>query len=1223
LGALDTEALFDRSIAEALDKAGKLTGINLVVGVPFYNEKETLPQVLQVIEKGLANVRAQSNALIVCVGDPKGAEALEAIAGIDLQVPHLEILMLPGSNGRGASIRAILEIADLLDADVLLFTADLVPEANYGLQPDWVRRILEPIRTEYDFVITTIRKNYFEDCLNTLLVAPLLEVFYGYRIHSTLSGVYAIANDIVEDIVNEIKFWEDVTTDYGIDPWLITRVIRWHKKICEVELGIKMENIYLEKLNYVFKVLAKTMFECIKRDEDFWLTGNFIRRTPDIYWNKYRDSPYEPKYSTYGIATVFRRGLTQYKSIFETVLPDVLSADLERIGAASELHFDSQIWSHTVYWFLFYYCFISGVNSDDVLNALADAFFGRLASLLERTHNLREELKIVASIKPHNLSANEMVAAMEDQRNSFLLLRDDFIKMWEKKALELKPPIIPEHYLEFIPGIPIALPKELEGRGGRVVWSEGMFNRLQSKYQEAFNNFIYNSLGVPENSDSRTVAKRLKDFMGELELAMDRLLPGDPFTPEGAGEIVDGLFKQLPSRTMFYIEDEILKEALLRFAPLNLMIPAGCNTSRVLLERMGVRDAITLANLIENRKWADGLLFWVLDNIKPEQLGEVEFRPIVLGPNVLGGNVQLGTISDLNKLTARVVIRPLSKGMGGDYPKVRFALFIERHIMIARNYSSLLRTYSRERRNLGLKIRNSLIGRYETTAFSVHNIFENFHHRALVGQFRNTARLLGSERHDVGECPPGYPLAGVAPTECIGVANANDNLTSNPSPLTFQDARLLEMMCEGYGLSQVLADGAFIPCSAWSWASYSYKGGRDIPTPLSSHVEEKWFNHDLLEEIYTELGYDPGEIMRTVSQFIGEGRASENLLDTLLGLKQKDINVVVQETLDYPPAKPLERYPDNPILRPIREHYWESKYVLNAAAVRIRDRVYLLYRGFGDDGVSRIGLAITDGYRVLERLPEPVFTPHDEKDKKGVEDPRAVIIEDKIYMLYTAYDGAIAQISAAEITIDDFLNRRWDRWERMGFAFRDIWDKDAILFPEKINGRYVIYHRIEPSIWVSYLDKLEFPAPKERHSIILGPRSGRMWDSLKIGAGSQPIKTKYGWLLIYHGVDRDQVYRLGVILTDLKNPERLLYRSPNPVLSPETVYEIGDEYSWVRRVVFSCGAVPVKDKAVIDADDEILVYYGAADTYICLATARVGDLIPEAIRKKVPEPPAS
>ena len=1212
MGALDTDALFDRSIADALDKAGQLTDINLVVGVPFYNEKHTLPKVLQVIEKGLANVQAQNNALIVCAGDPRGAEAMETIAGIDLQVPHLEFLMLPGSNGRGASIRAILEIADRLDADVLLFTADLVPDASYGLQPDWVQRLLEPIRTDYDIVITTIRKNYFEDHLNSLLVAPLLEVFYGYRVHSALSGVYAIGNDIVEDIVTEIKFWEEVTRDYGIDPWLITRAIRWNKKICEVELGIKMESIYLEKLNYVFKVLAKTMFECIKRDEDFWLTSKFIRRTPDIYWNKYKDAPYEPKYSTYGIATVFKRGLIQYKSIFKTVLPDVLSADLERIAAARELHFDSQRWSHTVYWFLFHYCFISGANSDDVLNALADAFFGRLASLLEYIRALQEELKIVAGINPQELSASEITTAMEEQRNSFLLLRDDFIKLWEQKALELKPPIIPEHYLEFIPGIPIALPKELEGRGGRVVWTEGMFNRLQSKYLEAFNRFIYNSLGVPENSDSRTVVKRLKDFMEDLERAMDRLLPGDPFTPEGAGEIVDGLFQQLPSRMMFYIEEDILRESLLRFPPLNLMIPADCNTSRVLIEKMGVRDAITLANLIENRKWADGLLLWVLDNVKPEHLGEVEFRPIVLGPGVLGGLVQLGTISDLNKLTARVVIRPLSKGMGGDYPKLRFALFIERHIMIARNYSSLLRTYARERKNLGLKIRNSLIGRYETTAFSVHNIFENFHHRALVGQFRNTASLLGGESRDVGNGNGGIgrleaSLQAESPACTLGPPNANE---------TSQVSKLLEMMCEGYGLSQVLADGTFIPCSAWSWASYSYKGGRGIPTPLSSHVEEKWFNHDLLEEIYTELGYDTGEVMRTVTQLIGEGRASENLLDTLLGIRQKDVNVVVQETLDYPPAKPLERYPDNPILSPIREHYWESKYVLNTAAVRIRDRVYLLYRAFGDDEVSRIGLAITDGYRVLERLPEPVFTPHDEKDKKGVEDPRTVIIEDKIYMLYTAYDGAIAQISAASITVDDFLNRRWDRWERMGFAFRDIWDKDAILFPEKIKGRYVIYHRIEPSIWVSHLDKLEFPAPKEKHSIILGPRSGRMWDSLKIGAGSQPIKTKYGWLLIYHGVDRDRVYRLGVILTDLNNPERLLYRSPNPVLSPETAYEIGDEHCWVTRVVFTCGAVPVEDKPVLDAGDEVLVYYGAADTYVCLATARVGDLIPEAIRQQ-------
>ena len=96
---------------------------------------------------------------------------------------------------------------------------------------------------------------------------------------------------------------------------------------------------------------------------------------------------------------------------------------------------------------------------------------------MEQTQTLQEDLKNVPHVNPQELIASEITAAKEAQRDSFLQLRDDFFRVWEQKALELKPPIIPKHFLEFIPGIPIALPKELEGRGGRVVWSEGMFNR--------------------------------------------------------------------------------------------------------------------------------------------------------------------------------------------------------------------------------------------------------------------------------------------------------------------------------------------------------------------------------------------------------------------------------------------------------------------------------------------------------------------------------------------------------------------------------------------------------------------------------------------------------------------------------------------------------------------------------------------------------------------------
>jgi predicted GH43/DUF377 family glycosyl hydrolase len=664
----------------------------------------------------------------------------------------------------------------------------------------------------------------------------------------------------------------------------------------------------------------------------------------------------------------------------------------------------------------------------------------------------------------------------------------------------------------------------------------------------------------------------------ELEKTMESLFPGDLYSQEGVAQVLQRLFQLLPHQKMFSVRDDTFKEMLLRFPPVNVMIPAGYHSTRELLAGMDIRETVSLANLIETRKYADRALLWILDNLRPEGMEDVDIKYMVLDSR-FSQIARLGNISNLNKITTRIVTTPFNKGMGGEFARIRFCLFIARHITIAENYAHLWRSFARERKNLGSKVRNSLIGRYETTAFSAHNIFENLHHRSLVQNFRGLAQRLEEEGKT-------------------------------------REAGIIRIMCDSYGLSQVLDDGTFLPLSAWSWASYSYKGGRGVPTPLSSHVEEKWFNHDLLEEIYQELGYDVGSIESGVQQLIGEGRASENVLDTLLGIRPKDVKVVAQEAIAYPPAKPLQRYPGNPILSPIKEHYWESKYVLNAACLRLEGLVYILYRAYGDDQVSRIGLAISDGYRVLERLPHPIFAPANEKESRGCEDPRVVVIDDEIYMMYTAYDGVIAQIAAASIKVEDFLARNFAGWQRKGLAFKDIWNKDAILFPEQIRGKYVIYHRIEPSIWVSYLDKLEFPVPRERHAIIMGPRSGRMWDSLKIGAGTQPIKTRYGWLMIYHGVDRELVYRLGVILVDLNNPELLIYRSPNSILEPEEEYEIGsDNSSWVPNVVFTCGAIPALEKDILEDDDEILVYYGAADTHIAVATATLAELIPAEYRR--------
>jgi hypothetical protein len=207
MGILDSETLFEKSIAGPLEKARRYEGVNLVVGIPFYNEVDTLPLVLKVVEDGLVSMKATDDkAIIICAGDPAGKEALDAIKDKKLQVPHMEFLMLEGANGRGMSIRALLELADRLEADLAILAADIIGKGS-GLQPGSIQRMLKPLQYGYDLVLTSFRRQYFEDLLGKLFLGPLLETFFGYRISDAISGTYAISHDMVEEYCTAIKFF--------------------------------------------------------------------------------------------------------------------------------------------------------------------------------------------------------------------------------------------------------------------------------------------------------------------------------------------------------------------------------------------------------------------------------------------------------------------------------------------------------------------------------------------------------------------------------------------------------------------------------------------------------------------------------------------------------------------------------------------------------------------------------------------------------------------------------------------------------------------------------------------------------------------------------------------------------------------------------------------------------------------------------------------------------
>jgi len=306
------------------------------------------------------------------------------------------------------------------------------------------------------------------------------------------------------------------------------------------------------------------------------------------------------------------------------------------------------------------------------------------------------------------------------------------------------------------------------------------------------------------------------------------------------------------------------------------------------------------------------------------------------------------------------------------------------------------------------------------------------------------------------------------------------------------------------------------------------------------------------------------------------------------------------------PARTFARAPQNPILA-ARGEGFESRNVFNTAAIDLNGSIYLLYRAMDTANTSTIGLAVTkDGVTIDERLPSPVYVPRADFEKKrggstgnsGCEDPRIVRIAGTLYMTYTAYDGVHApQGAISSIGVDDFLARRFDRWSAPFLLTPEgVDDKDLALLPEKINGNYLLYHRVNSQVCADLLPDLSSGKRVSRCIEVIGPRLG-MWDGLKVGSAAPPIKVGNNWLMIYHGVSRHATYRFGAALLDPSGTS-VLARTTDPIFEPVEKYE---KEGNVPNVVFSCGACV--------RGDTLFLYYGAADKVIGVASASLSHIL--------------
>lgn len=330
----------------------------------------------------------------------------------------------------------------------------------------------------------------------------------------------------------------------------------------------------------------------------------------------------------------------------------------------------------------------------------------------------------------------------------------------------------------------------------------------------------------------------------------------------------------------------------------------------------------------------------------------------------------------------------------------------------------------------------------------------------------------------------------------------------------------------------------------------------------------------------------------------------------------------------------LTKFKENPILSPYEANEWESLVTCNPGVIYDNGIFYMLYRAAGNDPnhVIRFGLATsTDGIHFRRESSDPVFSPSkDEFDAGCVEDPRIVKFADEFYITYAyrafppgqywKFDHDVVNTpecskfmpaavrnnlgNTALAVTKDFHNFR--RLGRITSPVLD--DRDVIIFPEKIGGKFALLHRpkqfvgtqyatMQPAIWLKYSDDLLAWEDKESHLLLTGIEG--TWEE-KIGGSTPPILTDRGWLMLYHGVENGGLghYRVGALLLDKDNPLKILSRTIDPILEPEEDFELNGFYN---GCVFPTGNVLV--------DGKLFVYYGCADRYVGVATCQLDEIL--------------
>ncbi|MBI2328542.1 MAG: hypothetical protein HYU85_02730, partial [Chloroflexi bacterium] len=641
----EAERRFWQMMEEPLAQAVEIGSADIVVGIPFYNEVDTICSVAQTVREGLEEFYPGQKAIITAVGSPVGSECLEAFRGMPQSetIRHIAFLLDDARlNGKGWAIRAALEIARMVGADLAILEADLKSEERNGemagLAPNWIHLLLEPIKREgMDLVVSHFNRHYLESPISTQLVYPLLTAIYDCPIHDALGGQWGISHRLLRTYLqNSFSRQSTEIGSYGIDVWLATKAATSGIKICECNLGLKIPGAS-GKMELKLRHTAETLFERIVADREWWAQKEIVEIPLRHYLPNFGARQVQPTrwvdINAGQLLSKYRRGFNRFHRIYSAILPDDIHQQLGALAGSNIEDFSvpDSLWVRTIYHFLLAFAFNRDFDKGDLISAIIPLFEGRLAGFTFETQSLWKKLASLRRRQAQELVALEAASQIEALVDEFVLQKQELLLKWESSEEALKPPVPKVTYREFIPNVHLVVPLEVNSPAGYPVTANAIYETIFARYRTEFDDFIYNNLGVARDADSSQIVQQIDDFMCRVESQLDSvLLPGDLSTVEGTRRVVETIVGYFRREDIFALNPGMAYRILSKNIPSGLLTRLGYPSWPALLREYEVNEVLALANWSEGPDYEEAILALLRRTIQPEDFESTTLQPMVV-----------------------------------------------------------------------------------------------------------------------------------------------------------------------------------------------------------------------------------------------------------------------------------------------------------------------------------------------------------------------------------------------------------------------------------------------------------------------------------------------------------------------------------------------------------------------------------------------------------------